>query len=345
MYDGILPASFEWTGVPAERCTKGEVYLLYRNATRDARRKENPSMTPDQLAQHAAAAYAAMPAAEREIWEARAEAARRDGTARGDVEGDGNAGLAPSAGDAAGQRRGEDGGRAHHAVMPILRHLMDGERRAAGWHRAEERRARGLAPPEPSAHLEPWERQLAVLEMALVAGTRAGGDLSPDGRSRLLAHAWGRRARFHKLLIEQVCARRGTMARKRRADAGQPMSASKKAHLQAKRCAARAAKGGTAEPSAQEAVGNRREVSATAAAANTSTGTAGRAESAVEPRAPPLSSEEAPNEAEETVDEPAPSANELPDEYGQTIKETSDLLDESSIEKEIEIEDDGEKYP
>jgi hypothetical protein len=47
-------------------------------------------------------------------------------------------------------------------VMPLVRFLRDGRiGKEIGWHRHEERRARGLPPVSKlKVQLEPWERQL-----------------------------------------------------------------------------------------------------------------------------------------------------------------------------------------
>lgn len=48
-------------------------------------------------------------------------------------------------------------------TMPLVAHLKEGSvsRKPAGWHRNEERRARGMHPVKGlSVQLEPWERQL-----------------------------------------------------------------------------------------------------------------------------------------------------------------------------------------
>ena len=48
------------------------------------------------------------------------------------------------------------------AVMPLIKILKEGmNSKPAGWHRQEERRARGMFPvPSLQTQLEPWERQL-----------------------------------------------------------------------------------------------------------------------------------------------------------------------------------------
>lgn len=46
-------------------------------------------------------------------------------------------------------------------VMPLIAFLEEGRSRETGWHRNQERRARGLFPQTSlSSQLEPWERQL-----------------------------------------------------------------------------------------------------------------------------------------------------------------------------------------
>ncbi len=50
-------------------------------------------------------------------------------------------------------------------LMPLVKLLRDGRlEKEAGWHRHEERRARGLPPvPKLKVQLETWERQLVSL--------------------------------------------------------------------------------------------------------------------------------------------------------------------------------------
>lgn len=65
-----------------------------------------------------------------------------------------------------------------------------------------------------SAQLEPWERQLALVEILLLSGG------TPYANFKDLAHAWGREKGFHQVLAASVCERRGEVERKRRSDAG-----------------------------------------------------------------------------------------------------------------------------
>lgn len=114
-------------------------------------------------------------------------------------------------------------------LIPILQHLVDNESLDPGWHRTNERLARGVCPPKSlSTQLEPWEKQLSVLEMALIAGTETR-NLTQHKISKILAHAWGREKGFHKLMIEKHCQRRGDLERKKRVDAGLSMSTEKRA--------------------------------------------------------------------------------------------------------------------
>lgn len=114
-------------------------------------------------------------------------------------------------------------------LTPILQHLLDNESLDPGWHRTNERLARGICPPKSlSTQLESWEKQLSVLEMALIAGTETRG-LTPHKISKVIAHAWGREKGFQKLLPFQHCQRRGDVERKKRVDAGMSMSAEKRA--------------------------------------------------------------------------------------------------------------------
>lgn len=57
------------------------------------------------------------------------------------------------------------------AVMPLVLFLRQHAHQDAGWHRNQERRARGVHPvPSLSSQLEPWERQLALVEILLLSG-------------------------------------------------------------------------------------------------------------------------------------------------------------------------------
>jgi len=88
-----------------------------------------------------------------------------------------------------------------------------------GWHRNAERRARGMFPVASlSTQLEPWERQLALVEILLLSGG------TPHANFKDLAHAWGREKGFHQVLASSVCERRGEVERKRRSDAGKVLS-------------------------------------------------------------------------------------------------------------------------
>ena len=113
-------------------------------------------------------------------------------------------------------------------LIPVLQHLYDNEHLEGGWHCQAERLSRGIRPTKsPSTQLEVWEKQLAVLEMALISGTDTK-QLTMHRITKVLAHAWGRERGFHKLMIDKHCARRGDLDRKKRVDAGQPMAAEKK---------------------------------------------------------------------------------------------------------------------
>jgi len=104
-------------------------------------------------------------------------------------------------------------------VMPLVAHLREGDGKDAGWHRNAERRARGMHPVSSlSSQLEPWERQLALVEILLLSGG------TPYANFRDLSHAWGREKGFHHLLASSVCERRGEVERKKRSDAGRVMT-------------------------------------------------------------------------------------------------------------------------
>jgi hypothetical protein len=97
-------------------------------------------------------------------------------------------------------------------AMPLVRHLKEGfdQLKPRGWHRNEERRARGLPPvPNPAVQLEGWERELVWLEICLLSG-------SPQSSFRHLARSWGRDKGFHMVLAQYICERRGDVERKKR---------------------------------------------------------------------------------------------------------------------------------
>ena len=99
----------------------------------------------------------------------------------------------------------------HIELIPILKHLVENESFDPGWHRTNERLARGIHPPKwLSTQLESWEKQLAVLEMALIAGTDMAKCLTQHKTSKVLAHAWGREKGFYKIMTEKHCSRRGS---------------------------------------------------------------------------------------------------------------------------------------
>ena len=128
---------------------------------------------------------------------------------------------------------------ANTELIPILQYMLDNEHLEAGWHRIAERLSRGIRPPKKvTTQLEPWEKQLAVMEMALIAGTDTK-HLSAHKASKVLAHAWGREKGFQRLLFESHCARRGELDRKKRVDAGTTLSSEKKALFNTKRAVTR----------------------------------------------------------------------------------------------------------
>lgn len=107
------------------------------------------------------------------------------------------------------------------SAMPLVTFLRFGAlHKEAGWHRQAERRARGMFPcASLSSQLEPWERQLALVEILLLSGG------TPHANFKDLAHAWGRERNFHQVLSSSVCTRRGEVDRKRRSDAGKKNAA------------------------------------------------------------------------------------------------------------------------
>ena len=66
-------------------------------------------------------------------------------------------------GTASAAEAGEEvGGAGGLHIMPLVRFLRENADRKPGWHRNQERRARGAFPlTSLSSQLEPWERQLA----------------------------------------------------------------------------------------------------------------------------------------------------------------------------------------
>ena len=96
--------------------------------------------------------------------------------------------------------------------MPLVAHLKKGfdENRPRGWHRNEERRARGLWPVSKAAvQLQGWERELVWMEICILSG-------SSQASFRHLARAWGRDKGFHMVLTQFICQRRGNVERKKR---------------------------------------------------------------------------------------------------------------------------------
>ena len=118
-------------------------------------------------------------------------------------------------------------------LIPILQHFVDNQSLDPGWHRSAERLSRGIKPAKAlSTQLEQWEKALAITEFALIAGNTK--HLSHNQVCKMMGLAWGRDAGFHKIMISKLCARRGELERKKRVDAGTPMTAEKKAALKEK---------------------------------------------------------------------------------------------------------------
>lgn len=108
--------------------------------------------------------------------------------------------------------------------MPLIRHLKEGfdNLKPRGWHRNEERRARGLMPVGKAAvQLEGWERELVWMEICLLSG-------NCDSSFRALARAWGRDKGFHMVLAQFICERRGNVERKKRVKAQGESAVTKK---------------------------------------------------------------------------------------------------------------------
>jgi hypothetical protein len=99
-------------------------------------------------------------------------------------------------------------------AMPLIEHLKEGfiQQRPRGWHRNDERHARGLAATNnPTEQLKDWERQLVWSEICLLSG-------SPQASFHHLARSWGRNKGFQGVVTQYVCERRGDVQRKRRVD-------------------------------------------------------------------------------------------------------------------------------
>lgn len=126
-------------------------------------------------------------------------------------------------------------------VMPFINYLQNNSHLEPGWHRKAERLSRGIHPPKSLAtQLEAWEKQLAILEVALLTGVAVDPQQQSTGSSGIgvvaqhykhLAHAWGREQNFHRVLVEKVCSRRGDYERKTRSDMGVKMSNERKMQM------------------------------------------------------------------------------------------------------------------
>lgn len=104
-------------------------------------------------------------------------------------------------------------------IMPLVLFLKEGRDKEFGWHRNKERRARGMFPcASLTVQLEPWERQLALVEILLLSGG------TPHANFKDLAHAWGREKGFHTIITNNVCQRKGEVERKRRSDVGKVLN-------------------------------------------------------------------------------------------------------------------------
>lgn len=93
-------------------------------------------------------------------------------------------------------------------AMPLATLLRDGSNLQPGWHRLSERAARGVRNVANSQELDPWEKQLVMIEITLLAGTN-------HFCQKDLAHAWGRGKNFAATLVSQVCERRGELDRRK----------------------------------------------------------------------------------------------------------------------------------
>jgi hypothetical protein len=114
-------------------------------------------------------------------------------------------------------------------IMPLVMFFRQGRDKEPGWHRNKERRARGMFPcTSLSMQLEPWERQLALVEILLLSGG------TPHANFKDLAHAWGREKGFHTIITNNVCQRKGEIERKRRSDVGRVLSTAEREAFKSK---------------------------------------------------------------------------------------------------------------
>jgi hypothetical protein len=82
--------------------------------------------------------------------------------------------------------------------MPLLRHLEMGMTKPSGWHRNEERLARGMPPVHNTNQtLDAWERELIWTEILLLSGVAESYES--------FAKAWGQEDNFHELLTQFIC--------------------------------------------------------------------------------------------------------------------------------------------
>ncbi|KAL3921293.1 MAG: hypothetical protein SGILL_002821 [Bacillariaceae sp.] len=95
---------------------------------------------------------------------------------------------------------------------PLVSFLKVGfdQGKPSGWHRNEERAARGLIQiDKPATQLENWERELVFYEILVLSG-------APGSSFRHLARAWARDKAFHTVLANYIFSRFGSVERKRR---------------------------------------------------------------------------------------------------------------------------------
>lgn len=75
--------------------------------------------------------------------------------------------------------------------MPLVVFLRNHADQEFGWHRAEERRARGCFPvPTPATRLENWERQLVGTKLCVCMCRRVGSLLTPGLGGDSLIVGW-----------------------------------------------------------------------------------------------------------------------------------------------------------
>lgn len=97
--------------------------------------------------------------------------------------------------------------------MPLLQYLEMGMNKSSGWHRNEERLARGLPPIyDTNQPLDAWERELIWTEILLLSGVAESYES--------FAKAWGQEDNFHVLLTQFICDQQSPSCALRREQTG-----------------------------------------------------------------------------------------------------------------------------